>query len=93
MRATLMICKRVHYRGMVQGVGFRMTTLRMAERFAVSGYVKNLNDGRVEVVVCGETQEVERFLGAVAARLADYIQAQDHRDEMPQSFDNFEIRM
>ena len=43
----------VHYTGRVQGVGFRFTTCRLAESFAVAGRVKNLPDGRVRVVVEG----------------------------------------
>ena len=87
-----MICKRIHYRGTVQGVGFRMTTRRIASQYLVAGYVKNLPDGRVEVVVTGESAEVNRFLNAVTTRMADYIQHQDSHDEPLQSFPNFEIR-
>jgi acylphosphatase len=88
------VCKRVHYWGTVQGVGFRMTTRRIASQFAVGGYVRNLASGHVEVVVAGEAAEVERFLGALAARMAGYIvghKIDDHQTE--QSFDGFEIRM
>jgi acylphosphatase len=88
-----MICKRVHYRGMVQGVGFRMITRRLAEQFAVAGYVKNLVDGRVEVVVAGDAEEIERFLDAVARRMANYIQGQDVQLEPPQALQDFEIRI
>jgi acylphosphatase len=88
-----MVCKRIHYRGMVQGVGFRMTTRRIAERHAVTGYVRNLADGRVEVVVAGEADEVERFLGAVAARMGSYIDGHTIADEPQQSFRGFEIRI
>lgn len=88
-----MICKRIYYRGNVQGVGFRMTTRRLADRFIVSGYVKNLADGQVEVVACGEPAEIERFLGAIANRLAEYIDGQDVQDEPLQPFGNFEIRI
>jgi acylphosphatase len=84
-------CKRVHYSGTVQGVGFRMTARRVAEKYAVTGYVKNLRDGRVELVAAGEADEVERFLGAVAARMAGYIRTQEVHDEPMQSFDGFEV--
>jgi acylphosphatase len=87
------ICKRVHYRGTVQGVGFRMTTRRIASQFAVGGYVRNLADGRVEVVVAGEPHEIERFLAAVAERMAGYVDGHTIIDEDVQSFDSFEIRM
>lgn len=87
------VCKRVHYRGNVQGVGFRMTTRRIAERFAVTGYVKNLPDGQVEVVAAGAADEVDRFLGAIAARMAGCIQEHKIADEPASaSFTSFEIR-
>jgi acylphosphatase len=89
----MMICKRVHYRGMVQGVGFRMTARRLADGFAVGGYVRNLADGRVEMVVAGEAEEIDRFLGAIAARMGEYIHGQDLQDEAVQSFETFEIWM
>jgi len=64
---------KVLFSGRVQGVGFRFTTARLAERFAVSGTVRNLPDGRVEVIAEGERAELERFLGAIRARMGGYI--------------------
>ena len=55
----------VIYRGRVQGVGFRATTVRVASSFSVKGYVKNLDDGSVEVRVAGDEAEVDRFLTAI----------------------------
>lgn len=86
------ICKRVCYRGTVQGVGFRMNTKRIAERFAVTGYVRNLPNAQVEVVVAGEADEVERFLAAVAARMVSYIQGHTIEDSSEPSFTTFEVR-
>ena len=86
------ICKRVHYWGTVQGVGFRMTTHRIARQYAVTGYVRNLPDGQVEIVVAGQADEIARFLGDVAARLAAYVEGHRIQDEPPQHFDGFEIR-
>ena len=89
-----MVCKRVHYWGTVQGVGFRMTTKRIAARFAVVGYVRNLADGQVEVVVQGDKAEVERFLGAVAGRMVSYIQGHRIDDAGPEPANSsFEIRI
>jgi len=51
--------------GIVQGVGFRYATLKVAKRLGVKGYVKNLFDGSVEVVAEGEAQalaELKRWL-------------------------------
>jgi acylphosphatase len=66
----------VHYRGRVQGVGFRYTTASLAERFDVAGYVQNLPDGRVRLVAEGVEHEVEGLLAAVRERLGRHIR--DH---------------
>lgn len=86
------VCKRVHYWGQVQGVGFRYTTLRVARQFRVTGYVRNLLDGQVEVLVEGEAAEVERFVEAVAGQMADYIKGHKVEDENPAGLADFTIR-
>ncbi|MGD2110542.1 MAG: acylphosphatase [Phycisphaerae bacterium] len=63
----------VHFSGRVQGVGFRFTTEAIASHFVVHGYVKNLPDGRVEVVAEGPRAEVERFKDAIQERMAGHI--------------------
>lgn len=65
--------KTAHYRGHVQGVGFRFTTQRIASDYEVTGYVRNLPDGRVELVAEGEPDQVDAFLEAVSQRMAGYI--------------------
>lgn len=67
--------RRVHYSGRVQGVGFRFTTEHLAQTFEVSGYVRNLSDGRVEVVAEGETNELQLFLDSIQHALGDKIHA------------------
>ena len=86
------VCKRVIYSGMVQGVGFRYTARRIAQGYDVAGYVRNLPDGTVELVVQGEPGEVERFLNAVASRMADCIQGRTIHDETPGRYEDFVIR-
>ena len=66
----------VHYTGRVQGVGFRVTAESVAGRYRVTGTVRNLPDGRVELLAEGARQDVEAFLAAVRARLARYITAE-----------------
>lgn len=60
-----MITSLVHYTGKVQGVGFRATVLEIARGYEVIGYVKNLPDKRVELLVSGLEKEVEEFLAAI----------------------------
>ena len=64
---------RCCYSGRVQGVGFRYTTKNIAMRFDVSGYVKNLPDGRVELIVEGPPPQIEEMIRSVATRMSDYI--------------------
>jgi acylphosphatase len=68
---------RVLYSGTVQGVGFRWRVVDSASGRAVTGFVANLQDGRVELVAEGERAELETFLAAVRARMTDLIAAED----------------
>ena len=56
---------RILYSGNVQGVGFRYTAKSVATGFEVSGTVRNLSDGRVELVAEGVQEELEAFRQAV----------------------------
>jgi acylphosphatase len=66
--------REVIYRGMVQGVGFRYTARRIASRFPVTGYVQNLPDGQVRIVVEGSPLTLDRFLAAVEAEMGHFIE-------------------
>ena len=67
------IRRTMHFSGRVQGVGFRYTTQATASRFAVVGYVRNLPDGRVELVAEGDRTELDRFQQAVEAAMREYV--------------------
>ena len=56
--------RRVHvyYSGRVQGVGFRVTAEEVAEAMAVVGWVKNLRDGRVELIAEADETTLEQYL-------------------------------
>ena len=54
--------RTVWFSGQVQGVGFRYTTHRVARGHEVAGSVRNLPDGRVELVAVGRSEELDRFL-------------------------------
>jgi len=69
----------VYFEGMVQGVGFRYTARRIAARFAVTGYVQNLSDGRVRLVAEGEPEELSKFLGTLRATMSTCIHRVEER--------------
>ena len=54
--------KHFVFHGKVQGVGFRYTTQYEAKKLGLTGYAKNLDDGSVEVVACGEEGQVEKLM-------------------------------
>ncbi len=56
-----MICRRFLVSGRVQGVFYRDSTRREAHALGLSGWVRNLFDGRVEVLACGAEQQLETF--------------------------------
>ncbi len=56
---------KILYSGRVQGVGFRYTTKTVATGFEISGIVRNLTDGRVELIAEGARAELEAFRAAI----------------------------
>src|ERR1051326_6370610 len=85
--------KHVHYSGKVQGVGFRATATEIAQKFTVTGWVRNLDDGRVELRVEGPEKEVDKFLEAVRQRWKDNIEKEQVDDAKPTGeFKSFEVR-
>ncbi len=86
------VCKRVIYSGRVQGVGFRYTTQQLASNYPVTGYVRNLANGNVELVVEGLLDQTNDFLAALGQHMKDYITNQNITDEPVQNFSNFSIR-
>ena len=53
------------FSGRVQGIGFRYTCRSLVMGFAVTGYVRNLENGGVEMVIEGECKEIQGFLQAI----------------------------
>jgi acylphosphatase len=58
-----LVCKKCLVAGRVQGVFYRATAARRAQELAIRGYARNLPDGRVEVLACGEAESVRTFVG------------------------------
>jgi acylphosphatase len=85
--------REVLFRGRVQGVGFRYTTLRIAANYQVVGFVQNLADGRVRLVVEGSSQELGRFLSELESTMGHHITAQETVHDAPTGeFEAMEIR-
>ncbi|MFQ5502648.1 MAG: acylphosphatase [Phycisphaerae bacterium] len=88
-----MVQKTVLFSGRVQGVGFRYITHTLSNDYQVTGYVKNLPDGRVEAVIEGDQLEIDRFINAIQAEMEDHIQ-EIHVTESPVSgqYEAFDVR-
>jgi acylphosphatase len=65
--------RRVLYEGRVQGVGFRMTARRLASGRPISGSVRNLDDGRVELVIEGDSNDLAAYLDAIHREFGNMI--------------------
>ena len=78
-----MICRRSFVSGRVQGVFYRATCCTKGVSLGLTGYARNLADGRVEVMACGEDAAVNEFVtwlwkGSPASRVTDV--ATEHAD-------------
>ena len=83
----------IHFAGRVQGVGFRASTEHIAAGFAVTGYVRNLPDGRVELAAEGTEPELAGLVSEIQARLGHYIRQQTQTtDAASGEWDEFAVR-
>ncbi|MDU3076405.1 MAG: acylphosphatase, partial [Mixta calida] len=55
-------CIKAWVYGRVQGVGFRYSTQAQAQQLGLTGYARNLDDGSVEVLACGDNAQLEQLL-------------------------------
>jgi acylphosphatase len=81
------------YSGRVQGVGFRYTVKTLTHSFEVTGMVRNLEDGRVELQAEGSKEELEAFLEAIRqSEVGPFIRQEQNRwSEAKNEFRGFEI--
>ncbi len=85
--------REVYYTGRVQGVGFRYTACSIARQFAVTGYVKNLPDGGVELVVEGRAEEIRAMLRALQNAMGRYIRdVRETPSRATGAFSDFDVR-
>jgi acylphosphatase len=89
-----MVRAHLHISGIVQGVGYRWSCSREAQGIGLTGWVRNLPDGRVEAVLQGTREQVERMIkwcyrGPEEARVSDIAVAYE---EAADEFRDFGIR-
>jgi len=82
-----------YFAGHVQGVVFRYTAKHAAGGHQVTGYVRNLDDGRVELVMEGPDQDMDYLLDAIRQKMNHFIRRVDMQDEPPtNAFSGFAIK-
>jgi len=74
--------KKINYKGRVQGVGFRWNTEKAVKCFDVAGYVKNLPNGSVELLLEGCSEEVLKAEHSVEVRMRGYW-TEKESEELP----------
>ncbi len=83
----------VYYAGRVQGVGFRYTVRRIADGIDVAGFVRNLPDGRVQLVAEGDPVELDRLVDGINDAMRSNIdEAEVRRGNASGEFSGFAIR-
>ncbi|WLI78591.1 acylphosphatase [Kosakonia sp. H02] len=89
------VCTIAWVHGIVQGVGFRYTTQHEAQRLGLTGYARNLDDGSVEVVACGEAEKVNKLIewlkaGGPRSARVDRVLSEPHQPD--REWSDFGIR-
>ena len=88
-----MIRRTSHFSGHVQGVGFRYTVLDIAKGLDVTGFLRNLPDGRVQLVVEGDEAEIARLIERIGEKMEGFIRNRTDLDAPPTGeFRDFAVR-
>jgi len=92
MSKARMVARRYLIRGRVQGVGYRFFAQRNAADLRVTGYTRNLDDGRVEVYAVGTPEQLSELAGRLwkGPRLAD-VRGVEESEAGVQQYDTFHI--
>lgn len=69
--------RTILFSGRVQGVGFRATTVQLAADLPVAGTVRNLPDGRVELVVSGAAGHIDRLVARLSEHFGSFVRSID----------------
>ena len=82
-----------HFTGRVQGVGFRYTVHNLAMPLNISGYVRNLPDGRVELVMEGPDAEMDQLIHSTRQKMSHFIRRVEMQEEpVTRGFSGFTIK-
>lgn len=89
-----MKARLIHYTGRVQGVGFRYSVKQIASEFDISGYVMNMGDGRVELWIQGDDEELDGMEKEILkSHLKGFIKEISSLDQgIDRTIKGFEIR-
>jgi acylphosphatase len=86
------VAKHIIFSGRVQGVGFRFTARRIAGRYELSGFVRNLPNGTVEMFAQGGANDVAQCLRDIGEAFAGYVRDAKIEDALPDArYDGFSI--
>jgi acylphosphatase len=94
-KAASETCRRrtCYFSGRVQGVGFRYTVHNLAMPHNIKGYVRNLPDGRVELVMEGSEREIDELVESVRRKMTHFIRQMDVQEgPVTNAFSGFSIR-
>jgi acylphosphatase len=75
--------KRIIFSGQVQGVGFRFTAFNIAHRHQLTGFVRNLPDGTVEMFVQGPAQTIDNCIRDIKEEFSGYIRGTEIEEIPP----------
>ena len=86
------IAKHIIFSGRVQGVGFRYTARQIAARYGLTGFVRNLSDGTVEMFAQGRANDLAHCLRDIGESFAGYVRNTKIEDASPNTgYDEFSI--
>jgi len=87
-----MVARHVVFIGRVQGVGFRFTAHRMAQRHQLTGFVRNLPDGSVEMLAQGSAHDIDNCIRDIKDYFGDYLRKAEIQEVPPDpKYNDFRI--
>lgn len=85
------MARMIYFRGRVQGVGFRATAAALGRSYGVRGWVRNLDDGRVQLWVQGNEENVEQFLSHLRRVMRGNIEGEESQVYADGEMEGFQV--